>query len=598
MKPVLMLAVCLSMAFSSRSATNITTPTVAGHWTLSGSPYNIFNNITIPLGSVLTIDPGVEVVFQGYYSMTAVGILLSAGSAGLPIRYYVADTTGKHNTTNVQGGWAGMSLNYATGSTFEYCDVADMKAVYDTGYGFNGYTNMRIANCKFHDNILTVNLGASSFTIQGLIGLHAYIDMDSCEIYNNISNYNTIRYFNASSSIPLKIQNCNIHHNISYGTPGLGASVSIDGPITFTNNLVHHEVCSDGTFVSRTDPPLKAFISKNRFYNNTNRENAAINCNGGSPVAENNFVCNNVDDSAWCGLTSGGGGIHIYSNGPNDTSKMIIRNNIIANNLSATPGGAIYIYNCNAVVTNNQIVNNQCDTRGAAIAANLGSGHQYIITIKNNIIYGNFDPFTPGPSDLYISATSKCKLEYSHNWAERTLSANSYFPIADSVVCTDTTGNIVGSNPGLVLPTVSHSFSESALSSDFGLLTTSPCIDKGSANAYSGTFDYANSLRTIGSCIDIGAYEYGSTSSSTPVLINKQSTINIHPNPASNLTYITTPSPAGSLLLLDMSGRSIAEKTVNSLTTSFDLQHVPPGTYIIQWNANGQTAGLQKIVVE
>lgn len=600
MKSLLYPLLCLFFVFSANAATSITTPSVSGHWTLSGSPYNIYNDITIPAGYALQVDPGVEVVFQGFYSMKVSGNLLSVGTSAQPIKYYVADTTGRHFNNNTHGGWGGIIFLHSPASAFEYCHVSGMKPTYDTGYGFNVVSHMRIANCKFYNNILNVDWGTAAHSLNGIIRFaNGTIQMDSCEIFNNTSGWYTLRIDNFTHA-PITIQNCDIHHNDSYEKPGLGASIGVAGSVTFINNDVHNELCSDGTFMSHTASPGKVVISKNRFYSNKNKENAAINCNGGSPLIENNFVCNNTNDSNWCGLTSGGGGIHIYSNGPDDTTKMIIRNNVIANNFSANQGGAIYAFECNAVIVNNQIINNESTSYGAAIAARIGSHRKHTMIIKNNILYGNFNPYVTGPSDISIFAYSKCKLEYSHNWAERSFAANmpSVFSL-DSLIWTDSTGNIIGTNPGMVLPTTSHSVLENALSSNFNLLSTSPCINKGAASSYSGSVDYANNLRTAGGYIDIGAYEYGSNANSTPVVVNEAlNVINVYPNPVSSVAYVTTPVPSGLLSLLDISGRLLAEKTVTALTTSFDLQSFLNGIYIIKWSAEGHTTELKKIVVE
>ena len=53
---------------------------VFGTWDASGSPYLIDGDITIPTGATLTIEPGVDVLFQSWYSLT-VNTPPRAGSA-------------------------------------------------------------------------------------------------------------------------------------------------------------------------------------------------------------------------------------------------------------------------------------------------------------------------------------------------------------------------------------------------------------------------------------------------------------------------------------------------------------------------------------
>ncbi|MEI8194164.1 MAG: hypothetical protein WCG64_09885, partial [Flavobacteriia bacterium] len=40
---------------------------VSGTWTTANSPYLVTGNIGVPAGQTLVIQPGVQVVFQGFY---------------------------------------------------------------------------------------------------------------------------------------------------------------------------------------------------------------------------------------------------------------------------------------------------------------------------------------------------------------------------------------------------------------------------------------------------------------------------------------------------------------------------------------------------
>jgi hypothetical protein len=46
-----------------QAATNVS-GNVSGNWTLSGSPYNVTGNIQVVASQILTIEPGVEVIFH------------------------------------------------------------------------------------------------------------------------------------------------------------------------------------------------------------------------------------------------------------------------------------------------------------------------------------------------------------------------------------------------------------------------------------------------------------------------------------------------------------------------------------------------------
>lgn len=70
------------------ASTNITTSITANKtWNVTGSPYNIMNDIQVYENVTLTIDPGVEVVFQGTASMEIGGQIVAKGTATDPIRF-------------------------------------------------------------------------------------------------------------------------------------------------------------------------------------------------------------------------------------------------------------------------------------------------------------------------------------------------------------------------------------------------------------------------------------------------------------------------------------------------------------------------------
>lgn len=66
---------------------------VSGNWTLAGSPYLIEGTITIPPGDTLTINPGVEVIFQGHFKLIVNGVLEANGAESDSILFSAADAS-------------------------------------------------------------------------------------------------------------------------------------------------------------------------------------------------------------------------------------------------------------------------------------------------------------------------------------------------------------------------------------------------------------------------------------------------------------------------------------------------------------------------
>src|ERR1700733_3169316 len=108
--------ILLCFAFTTKASTNISTSAVSGHWTLAGSPYLVFNDISIDGGQSLTIDPGVSVIFQGSYTINVYGALIAAGTGSQPIRFNVDDTSGWWDNTVATGGWHGIQFQPFGGS--------------------------------------------------------------------------------------------------------------------------------------------------------------------------------------------------------------------------------------------------------------------------------------------------------------------------------------------------------------------------------------------------------------------------------------------------------------------------------------------------
>lgn len=74
---------------------------VNGTWSKENSPYLIQGNIVIPSDSLLIIDPGVVVEFQGEYNLIVHGTISLNGEEGDSIKFTALDTT---------SGWRGLRI--------------------------------------------------------------------------------------------------------------------------------------------------------------------------------------------------------------------------------------------------------------------------------------------------------------------------------------------------------------------------------------------------------------------------------------------------------------------------------------------------------
>lgn len=93
---------------------------VSGNWEVAGSPYLVEGEITVPGGETLTIEPGVEVIFQGHYKFIVRGLLEAVGTAADSILFTAADTS---------EGWHSISfINAPDSSRLSYCIIQYGKA--------------------------------------------------------------------------------------------------------------------------------------------------------------------------------------------------------------------------------------------------------------------------------------------------------------------------------------------------------------------------------------------------------------------------------------------------------------------------------------
>src|ERR1043165_3966802 len=263
MKKIALIVLILSMFHKANAVTDIATPTVSGHWTISGSPYLIHNDISINAGDALVIDPGVQVIFLGYYHIWSAGTFNAVGTDSLPITFDVQDTTGWYLTSSTTGGWGGMGFGYSTTTTstspdfteLKYCNFSHMK-----NDGLNIGKNMNISYCNIHDNFgRCVTLGNTTS------GITTTSELSYCNFYNNYVEYGLAFYVLS----PKKIWD--VHHNQFYQNRTGMASYFIyygNSTILFQDNIVRNNIADSQSHLLFT-LNSKGNFSRNKVYENT-----------------------------------------------------------------------------------------------------------------------------------------------------------------------------------------------------------------------------------------------------------------------------------------------------------------------------------------
>ena len=604
MKKLITLLALLSCTVLANAATSITSATVSGEWTLAGSPYLIAANTSVPPDSVLIIDPGVEVIFQGYYSIVVYGHILAIGSSDKLITFHINDTTGYSNSVDSTGGWGGIAIQPPsdTASVFTYCNFSDAKYCSPV---YASQASLYLTYCNFfHNNggIMTAVVDSTN-----------YFEMSHCNVYNNFGAVNVQGwdFLFAAGTYPAS-SNCSVHNCNFYNNAATGIIQVVGVNLVFRNNNVYNNTAIDSSGMTSIfcASSSHALIMEDSVYQNTSNYQGAISCQGANVDINRCFVANNATmagptGSADCHLIQGGGGIRLQS-----CPHPIIRNSIIVNNYAALAGGAVYVIYSSATIINNQILNNTGDNGGALYVQDYW-GDTVNVVVKNNIFFNNVTITgfwgVPDTDNIYAFIDSTAILEFDHNWSGTPFALD---PVSDVSIIAfynlgDTSANIVGTNPGLVAPTLSVGPTDTALTANFALQSTSPCIHGGDTTGFFATIgyaDYTGNYRIYGGALDIGAYQYGagpipaSVGVKNAPVVAKQ--MDVYPNPAMNMLFVATPEANGSVTITDMAGRTILNKQVITPLTYFDVQSIPRGLYIATWNNGSGALQTQKLAVQ
>ncbi len=595
MKKIALLFLGAAFSFNTQAATSITSSTVSGHWTAAGSPYLIYNDIQVPVSSSLSIDPGVEVIFQGPYSLRVFGMLRATGAAGMPINFTINDTSGWSDNSPVSpmGGWRGIQYEGFTGSgtdssELQYCNFSYTK--FDSLSALTLPTvqtlyisrSLSIKNCNFFSN------SARSNDLLYLYAPH-YLEIKDCNFYDNhISKIGNVIFVITFVGDSMNIEGNKMHHNTGWNVfYGAVSGANLHGNELYENNVADAPVV---LYPIGAHYP-NAIVHDNIFHHNETKNSAAILCGNGYVEIYNNLMCNNKQTvSTGCGAIEGGSGVRINGDGPDSTYFTVI-NNVIANNYAEGGGAGIKVYRAKATIANNQIINN-------SDAISVTNDTEPLI-IKNNIFVGN-------PGRPSISGACNAGIQFDHNWIAHPTATEFVIAGFDSLSSwsmwptSDTTTNIVGIAPGMVAPTLTVSYSEDATAANFRLLPTSACINAGDNSVVrTGATDKDGNYRIYGLNVDLGSFEYGSGTG--PLFVHKPIVtqgLAIYPNPASTTVYVSTPGAKGNLMLMDATGKMVLTHAVDNALSVLDVHMLPKGLYAIVWTNGSDGRAVEKITLQ
>ncbi len=267
-----LLIVFLFFAQYSNSQTTIENTYVSGIWTKENSPYYIQNDIVISENSFLFIEHGVEIEFQGHYSLTVNGSIFSMGNYTDSIIFTINDTTDFSNNQTTDGGWAGINLSTEQSDTsfFNYCIFEYGKSITEDNnkggvlriYSSNRYN--KFENCSFRNN--KANIG-------GVV--YYFVDYDSKNPTKNI------------------FTNCNFINNTALDKAGVFYVMTYQGGLAISNCFFSNNKSITGGCIYLLAGGINNF-KNNLFYNNYASEHGgAIYIEGSSGITILNCIFEN-----------------------------------------------------------------------------------------------------------------------------------------------------------------------------------------------------------------------------------------------------------------------------------------------------------------
>jgi parallel beta-helix repeat protein len=365
-----------------------------GPWNLSGSPYIIIGNIVVPAGETLTIEPGVDVKFDGYYRIYVEGNISAIGNETDMINIT------SNSLTPAPKDWDRIQINHSGHAEIAYCNFsyADF-AVWLYG-GSNNLTNN-----SFSNNERGMYISGS----------------DGNNIINNTLTNNTLGIHLSQSSMNNLNGNTMINDGIliygdqlvNWNSHSIDTSNMVNGkPVYYVTNQTGGSApqnqgqlifanCSgmliDGHEITNTTAAIQlGFCSSNNIISNNNVSNSTsgiiIDHSDGNEISDNNAIMNkqgiiirhsdlniitdnNCSDSL--GPSTYGSGIYLIESIGNT-----VYNNTCLNNYRA---GIELSYNADG----NDIIENNCSYNDYGIICfHASDNNWYNNTCNDNTLLG------------------------------------------------------------------------------------------------------------------------------------------------------------------------------------------------------------------
>ncbi len=343
-------------ATGASSAATVEGTIESSTWTAANSPYRVTGRITVPLGSTLTIEPGVDVLFDADVGLQVAGRLHAVGTVADSIRF----------VTGAADSWAGVTL------------------------GAPRLPRGDSSRCDLRYARVSGVAGASELTSAIWVGRRARAVIENCSITGNEARGIHLREGSAA-----ELNDCRIANN---RTAGKGAGISIANGrhyTTYDGDGAPPQVTVRGCVISDNEAAAAGgvFIDGR---GDIVLDGCAISRNAGGGISAI------ADDGLYAPLP--------YADDPLPVTvpvNLTVTNCVLEGNSTDGLGGGVFIANdypsgatCRAAFSNCTIVGNSAGGGGSGVI--IGIRGPIPTELTNCTIVGNTGP--AGTAGVYSSS--------------------------------------------------------------------------------------------------------------------------------------------------------------------------------------------------
>ncbi len=352
--PSLLPAILLVTVVSAWGQTPVDGVVATTTWTKANSPYRVTGTVTVPTGEVLTIEPGIDVLFDADVSFRVLGGLRALGTEADSVRFVAGES----------GVWRGLRLDGGDTSAISYARVSHgLARLHDPTGDVSGRTEhygggIYVANSRL--GLAHVVLSDNRADVGGgLFSGGSYVTLDECAIVSDSARLGGGVYAKGSSVVifsnttvsgnsaersggaifghsqsTLVFNDCQVSGNASTGRAGgiiVGRSSLLMARCTISDNIATSWEGYGGGIVALATTGV-ATVALTEC---TVRDNAADSDGGGIYLSEASATLTRCIVS---GNRTGAGGGGVYAE---DGSEVALDNCVVYRNAAKDPGGGI-----------------------------------------------------------------------------------------------------------------------------------------------------------------------------------------------------------------------------------------------------------------